>query len=166
MNRFFQALLEKFLVDNLPDHTVRSEHRLNGMLAYVPGWNPRNQQAPVPRPDFLIAKGTQILAILDAKYRDLWENSLPREMLYQLAIYATVHEYGTATILYPTTHAQAREARIEVRNPLHGGRRALVVLRPVSLDRLDGLVSTKQTAAVIRERRMFACELVFGAKPH
>ena len=165
MNRFFQALLEKFLVDNLPDHTVRSEQRLKGMLAYVPGWNPRNQQAPVPRPDFLVSKGTQVLAILDAKYRDLWENPLPREMLYQLAIYATIHECGTATILYPTTHAQATEARIEVRDPLHGGRRALVVLRPVSLDRLEGLVSTKQTAAVLRERRSFARELVFGTKP-
>jgi 5-methylcytosine-specific restriction enzyme subunit McrC len=165
MNRFFQALLGRFLVDNLPDHSVRSEHRLKGMLAYVPGWNPRNQQAPVPRPDFLVTKGTQVLAILDAKYRDLWENSLPREMLYQLAIYATVHECGTATILYPTTHAQATEARIEVRDPLHGGRRALVVLRPVSIDRLERLVSTKQTAAVLRERRSFARELVLGTKP-
>jgi 5-methylcytosine-specific restriction enzyme subunit McrC len=164
MNRFFQALLGKFLEDNLPDHTVRSEHRLRGMLAYVPGWNPRKQQAPVPRPDFLVAKGTQVLAILDAKYRDLWKNSLPREMLYQLAIYATVHECGTATILYPTTHAQAEEARIEVRDPLNGGRRALVVLRPVYLDRLEVLVSTKQSATVLRERRTFARELVFGTK--
>ncbi len=165
MNRFFQALLGKFLVDNIPDHTVRSEHRLKGMLAYVPGWNPRNQQAPVPRPDFLVSKGTQVLAILDAKYRDLWENPLPREMLYQLAIYATIQECGAATILYPTAHAQAIEARIEVRDPLHGGRRALVVLRPVSLDRLERLVSTKQTAVVLRERRSFARELVFGTKP-
>jgi hypothetical protein len=41
----------------------------------------------------------------------------------------------------------------------------LVVLRPVSLDRLEGLVSTKQTAAALRERRSFALELVFGTKP-
>jgi 5-methylcytosine-specific restriction enzyme subunit McrC len=85
-------------------------------------------------------------------------------MFYQLAIYATVHECGTATILYPTTHAQATEARIEVRDPLYGGRTALVVLRPVSLHRLEGLVSTRQTAAVLRERRTFARELVFGAE--
>ena len=77
----------------------------------------------------------------------------------------SIHVGGTATILYPTTHAQAKEARIEVRDPLLGGRRALVVLRPVSLDRLEGLVSTKQTAAVLRERRSFASELVFGTKP-
>ena len=105
------------------------------------------------------------MAILDAKYRDLWENPLPRDMLYQLAIYAMSHEGGTATILYPTTHAQATEARIEVRDPLHGGRRALVVLRPVALERLEGLVSAKPTAAVLRERRSFARELVFGTTP-
>jgi 5-methylcytosine-specific restriction enzyme subunit McrC len=165
MNRFFQMLLGRFLKDNLPDLTVHSEHRLKGMLVYLPGWNPRRQQAPVPRPDFVVSTGAKVLAILDAKYRDLWENSLPREMLYQLAIYATIHEGGTATILYPTTLAQAKEARIEVRDPMLGGRRALVVLRPVSLDRLEGLVSTKQTAAVLRERRSFAHEMVFGTKP-
>ena len=165
MNRFFQALLAKYLTDNLPDLTVRSEHRLKGMLAYVPGWNPRRQQAPVPRPDFLVAKATQVLAILDAKYRDLWENPLPRDMLYQLAIYAMIHEGGTSTILYPTTQAQATEARIEVRDPLGGGRRALVSLRPVPLDRLEGLVSAKPTAAVLRERRSFAHEMAFGSKP-
>jgi hypothetical protein len=40
----------------------------------------------------------------------------------------------------------------------------LIVLRPVSLARLEGLVSTKQTAAALRERRLFAHELVFGTK--
>jgi 5-methylcytosine-specific restriction enzyme subunit McrC len=165
MNRFFQALLGKYLADNLPDHTVRSEHRLKGMLAYVPGWNPRRQQGSVPRPDFLVAKGMQVLAILDAKYRDLWENPLPRDMLYQLAIYAMIHEGRTSTILYPITQAQATEVRIEVRDPLGGGRQALIALRPVPLDRLEGLVSAKPTAAVLRERRLFAHELVFGSKP-
>ena len=165
MNRFFQALLAKYLADNLPDHTVRSEHRLKGMLSYVPGWNPRRQQAPTPRPDFRGIEGPKFLAILDAKYRDLWENPLPRDMLYQLAIYAMIHEGGTSTILYPTAQAQATEARIEVRDPLHGGRRALVALRRSPLDRLERLVSAKPTAAVLRERLSFAHEMVFGSKP-
>jgi hypothetical protein len=86
-------------------------------------------------------------------------------MLYQLAIYAMSHEGGTATILYPTTHVQAREARIEVRDPLKGGRRALVALRPVALDRLERIVLAKPTASVLRERGAFARELVFGDIP-
>jgi len=77
-------------------------------------------------------------------------------------MYATVHESGSATILYPTTHAQATEARIEVRNPLGGQRRALVALRPVLLDRLEALVTAKSTAAVIRKRESLAREMVFG----
>jgi 5-methylcytosine-specific restriction enzyme subunit McrC len=103
------------------------------------------------------------VATLDAKYRDLWEHPLPRDMLYQLAMYAMSNEGGTATILYPTPHDQATEARIEVRHPTNGGRRALVVLRPVALERLAGLISAKPTAAVFRQRQSFAHELVFGA---
>lgn len=165
MNHFFQALLGKFLADNLPECTVHPEHRLKGMLAYVPGWNPRHAHAPTPRPDFLVSQGGKTVAILDAKYRDLWEYPLPREMLYQLAIYATAHEVGAATILYPTVHPGASEARIEVRDPSHGGRRALVVLRPVVLDRLEGLVSAKATASNLRDRWTFARNLVLGSAP-
>lgn len=164
MNRFFQALLARFLGDNLPEYVVRTEHRLKGMFAYLPGWNPRRSQAPTPRPDFLVSQGPKTVAILDAKYRDLWENPLPRDMLYQLAMYAMSQEGGTATILYPTTHAQATEARIEVRDPLLGARRALVVVRPVVLERLEGLISDKPTATSLRESRSFAHSLAFGAK--
>jgi 5-methylcytosine-specific restriction enzyme subunit McrC len=163
MNRFFQALVGKYLSDNLTGHVVRSEHRLKGMFAYVPGCNPRRSQPPTPRPDFVVSQGPKTVAILDAKYRDLWDNPLPRDMLYQLAIYAMVHEGGTATILYPTTDDQATESRIEVRDPVLGGRRALVVLRPVVLGRLAELISAKPTAAVFRQRQSFAHHLVFGA---
>jgi 5-methylcytosine-specific restriction enzyme subunit McrC len=83
-------------------------------------------------------------------------------MLYQLAIYATIHEGGTATILYPTIHAQAKEARIEVRDPLDGERRALVVLRPVLMERMEVLLAAKPNASILRERRALAREMVFG----
>jgi 5-methylcytosine-specific restriction enzyme subunit McrC len=104
----------------------------------------------------------QTVAILDAKYRDLWENPLPRDMLYQLALYAMSYQGGVATILYPTSHAEAAESRIEIRGPKSGERRALVRLRPILLDRLARLVSAKPSPAVLRERRSFAREVVFG----
>ena len=83
-------------------------------------------------------------------------------MLYQLAIYAMSHEGGTATILYPTTHAQATEARIEVRDPIHGGRRALVTMRPVDLARLERVVSARTSPETNRERRRYALRLALG----
>lgn len=162
MNRFFQALLSRFLGEYLADCTVRDEHQLRGMLQYAPGFNPQRQPAPIPRPDFVIEKLGHVVAILDAKYRDLWEQKLPREMLYQLALYATSHACKTATILYPTTDARAQEARLNVRDPLSGSHRAQVQLRPVSLDQLVKLVCEKPTAAHQRLCREYARKLAFG----
>ncbi len=162
MNRFFQALLSRFLGEYLSDHTVRDEHQLRGMLQYAPGFNPRHLPAPIPRPDFVIEQHGHVVTILDAKYRDLWVKELPREMLYQLALYATSHAGKTATILYPTTDVLAREARLNVRDPMRGDHLAQVRLRPVLLDRLEELVLAKPTAAHQRLCREYARNLAFG----
>ena len=58
--------------------------------------------------------GNKIAAILDAKYRDLWERSLPRDMLYQLGMYALSRSGPDrqAVILYPTLEAGAIDQTI------------------------------------------------------
>lgn len=163
MNRFFQALLSRFLHEYLPGYTVRDEHRLQGMLAYDPRRNPQRRRAPAPRPDFVVLQGAHIATMLDAKYRDLWETPLPREMLYQLVIYATsIEAGGRATILYPTLNPAAQEACVEVRDPLAGGRRGEVILRPVAMAHLARLVAGLHGPQQEREAGAYARWLALG----
>lgn len=164
MNRFFQALMSRYLHEYLPGHTVRDEHRLAGMLAYDARRNPKRHRAPLLRPDFVVQRGSRVAAILDAKYRDLWEESLPEAMLYQLVIYATSSEAdGRAVILYPTLDPAAQDACIEVRNSQASSRRAEVILRPVNMLRLERLVARPHTTQQEREATIHARQLVYGA---
>jgi len=163
MNRFFQALLGRFLSEHLPGYEVQSEHQLHGMFAYHPQHNPRHRQSPTPRPDFAIRENGRTLTLLDAKYRDLWETTLPREMLYQLALYAfSQGDDDQAVILYPTLSPEAREAWVEIQHPLTTGRLGRVILRPVDMLYLDKLITAPQTVVMQREQDDFAWHLAFG----
>jgi 5-methylcytosine-specific restriction enzyme subunit McrC len=160
MNRFFQRLLGRFLRDNLPDHEVKEESSLTGMMAYSAGQNPKGRRPPTPRPDFCV-RGNGGTHLLDAKYRDLWEQNLPRDMLYQLAIYALSQKpVGRAAILYPTLNEKAMDAAIEIREPSSGARRAEVLLRPVNLALMAELLSAPISAVAVRQRREFASRMV------
>jgi len=164
MNRFFQALLSRFLREHLTDCTLQDEQRIRGMMRYDPAHNPRGKQSPEPRPDFVITHAGKTIAILDAKYRDLWGRDLPRDMLYQLAIYAlSQRENRMATILYPTIDLAAREAHVLIKDPLNESSAARVILRPVNLLRLDEVTreGSRGTAAEV-ERIVFAGQLAFG----
>ena len=144
--------------------TVRDEYRLKRMLAYNPQHDPWNRPAPTPRPDYAVLHGATVVALLDAKYMDLWDRrSIGRDVLYQLALYALSQPPGTpATILYPATAPSARDARVDISDPVHGGQRAHVVARPVQLDRLEPLLLDAGGAAAVRERAAYAQWLAFG----
>lgn len=106
-----------------------------------PDWNPQGRRAPQPRPDFAVRAPDRPIILLDAKYRDLWARPLPREMLYQLAMYATSGAGDPlAVILHPAADAGAEEARVDIRDVVTGAGRGGVALRPVPLERLAELV--------------------------
>jgi 5-methylcytosine-specific restriction enzyme subunit McrC len=163
MNLFFQSLILRFLTENLEDYSVRDQIAIKGMMSYVPGYNPKRKISPRPRPDYTISKGSKTITMLDAKYCDLSEKDLPVEWLYQLAIYALSQELGGhATILFPTMNIDAKEARIQITDPVHGIYKAQVIMRPVKLLYLNKLISGKSAIAEKKERARYARGLAFG----
>lgn len=162
MNAFFQALLSRFLRENLEGFEVQDERGLRGMMRYNSQFNPQRQKSPTPRPDYVVMKGKTVCSILDAKYRDLWEKNLPREMLYQLVVYAISDEQRRSSILYPTM-VRAKEARIDIADPVHGKHLGQVCLRPVRLQEIETLIGGK-TAQARRDRADYARWLAFGSR--
>lgn len=161
MNTFFQQVISRFLREFLIGHDVLDEVGLKGMMAYVSDFNPQNRKAPTPRPDFVILKNRRVVAILDAKYRDLWEKPLPRDMLYQLAIYAMGQaDCDQATILYPTMDAIATESRVAIFDPVYSKEMGRVGLRPVRIDHLADLVSSQPSTSNRKNCQAFASSLV------
>jgi 5-methylcytosine-specific restriction enzyme subunit McrC len=164
MNGFFQRFLSRFLKEFLEGFTVRDEHTLRGMLRYAKGANPKGRPAPSPRPDFAVQSDGRTIALLDAKYRDLWENNLPREMLYQLATYALSQPAGfQAAILYPSVSSEAAVQRIEINDPVSARARATIELRAVPIVALQELLTDLRSRAARQQCRQIARLLAFGA---
>jgi hypothetical protein len=91
--------------------------------------------------------------------RIMQQNGLPREMLYQLAFYASSQGCpGRATILYPTAVA-AQETWLEISQPVSGEAIGRVILRPVDLIHLESLIRSGTS----REQAAFAGQLALGA---
>lgn len=162
MNAFFQALISRFLRDNLPEHTLQDERQLKGMMSYNLNFHRPSGKSPTPRPDFAVMQGGKVCALLDAKYRDLWAKSLPPQMLYQLAVYAiSQQQRPQSTILYPTSSPLAKEVRIDINDPLHHRHLGQVCLRPVPLGRMAALIEDL-TPSARREQEDLARRLAFG----
>ena len=105
-----------------------------------------------------------VVAVFDAKYRDLWEHALPPGMLYQLAVYAMSQvQCTTASILYPAVHDDAVESRIAIRDPVSGSTRAHFTLRPVNMNWLADLITGADFQMTRRARAEFAKCMAFGA---
>lgn len=159
MNRVWQQLLARVLREWSGEVNVREEFALRGVF-HRNATYPFRRQMPTPRPDFAAFTQGRLIGFLDAKYRDLWELPLPREMLYQLALYAMAQRGGAAAILYPSHSRNALEQWLDMRDPLTGQVRASIALRPVPLEALESLIAAPATARRSEERSAFARSLV------
>jgi 5-methylcytosine-specific restriction enzyme subunit McrC len=142
MNAFFETLVGRLIENCSGGYSVKDQFSLHEMFIYTPGFNPCRRKSPTPRPDFALMKKGRVVKLLDAKYRDLWEKSLPREMLYQLAVYA-VSGIGdkTATILYPSLNDIPTTQKIDINDPISSSKMASVILKPVNLIKIAELLS-------------------------
>ncbi len=149
MNAFFEKLVGKLLKDCVKEYVVKDQFSLHDMFMYTPGFNPRRRESPTPRPDFALLQGGKVVKLLDTKYRDLWENNLTRNMLYQLAIYA-VSGIGdkTATIIYPAVSDEPTVQKIDVKNPVTNTKMASIILKPINLVKVAGLLSKDRNELV------------------
>ena len=162
MNYFFQRLLLRFLCENLTAGRIKGEHAIRNVFAYVPDANPRGQPAPTPRPDYALFSDRKLIGFLDAKYRDVWEKGFSSNWLYQLSIYALASPSCISVMLYATTSPGAREERIQIRQPVPWTSKdaAIVILRPVLLQKVAELVHPGRSRYFTAERRQFANDLV------
>ncbi len=160
MNILWQRLLGRVLHEWLADVDVKQEYALGQLIRPDPDYAPRRRSGHAPRPDFAVFRGGGLLSYLDAKYRDIWEKGLPREMLYQLALYAAAHEGGISSILYPTENHEASEERLRIHRPEDGSLRATVALRPVRLQELEQMIKLPVTDSRAERRARFAAALV------
>lgn len=152
MNAFFETLVGRLLENCGEGYYVKNQFILHDMFIYTPGFNPCGRKSPTPRPDFALMRNGKVVKLLDAKYRDLWEKSLPREMLYQLAIYA-VSGIGdkTSTILYPSMSDEALIQKIDVKDPISDKKMASVILKPLNLIKVSEVIKSEKALTLFVE---------------
>ncbi|MCQ4921468.1 hypothetical protein NE686_00100 [Tissierella carlieri] len=101
-------------------------------------------------------KNGNVVKLLDAKYRDLWDRNLPRDMLYQLAVYARSGVGDKAgTIPYAVLSDVTVVQKIDINNPVSIGKIASVILQPVNLEKITMLIDGD-----IRDQKKYVCSII------
>ncbi|MBU5310924.1 hypothetical protein KQI38_02705 [Tissierella carlieri] len=125
-------------------------------MDYTLAHNPRGRRSSTPRPDFALMKNGNVVKLLDAKYRDLWDRNLPRDMLYQLAVYARSGVGDKAgTIPYAVLSDVTVVQKIDINNPVSIGKIASVILQPVNLEKITMLIDGD-----IRDQKKYVCSII------
>ena len=144
MNLVFERFLGRYLSEHCPDdmrigvQDVRSD-----VFSYVEnagGWN-----QPSIRPDFVVRRRKQVVAIADAKYKNRHENPPSSAELYQLTTYGLAYpmpEPREVLLLHPLARGEFERATTLLFAPSATGQQVRIRLVGVPVDDiLDGSVT-------------------------
>ena len=144
MNLVFERFLGRYLSEHCPDdmrigvQDVRSD-----VFSYVEnagGWN-----QPTIRPDFVIRRRKEVVAVADAKYKNRHENPPSSAELYQLTTYGLAYpmpEPREVLLLHPLARGEFERATTLVFAPSAAGQQVRIRLVGVPVDDiLDGTVT-------------------------
>ena len=134
MASLFERFVARFLTENLPDHEVLTQAKLRHLYRVVRGGPAL--KAPRPRPDLIINRKSDraTIGVYDTKYRDLWSTRLPREILYQMSVYALAWSESRgqdvpAIVLYPAVDGEHPDMEMTLR--VHGASPRRIILRSI-----------------------------------
>jgi len=141
MNMVFERFLGRYLSERSPDDVligmqdVRSD--VFSYLENAGGW-----KQPTIRPDFVIRRGKQVVAVADAKYKNRHENPPSSAELYQLTTYGLAYsmpEPREVLLLHPLARGEFERATTLLFAPSAAAQQVRIRLVGVPVDDLlDG----------------------------
>lgn len=160
MNSLWEDVLERLLHDHAPAGSrVDPQRRIHDLFVFD---GVKRQRTP--RPDFAWMHGERCTRLLDAKYRELDDKGLTRDMLYQLAVYALSQppNFSEVVALYPSEDPMACDKAVIITDPVLKAERGRVIIRPVVVDELS-VALTGRGAAGRESRRLLVSKLLGAA---
>lgn len=143
MNMVFERFLGRYLSEHCPeDVRIGMQDVRSDVFSYLEnggGWN-----QPTIRPDFVLRRFKQVVAVADAKYKNRHENPPSSAELYQLTTYGLAYampEPREVLLLHPLARGEFERATTLLFAPSAAGQQVRIRLVGVPVDDLlDGSI--------------------------
>jgi 5-methylcytosine-specific restriction enzyme subunit McrC len=143
MNMLFERFLGRYLSEHSADDVrVRMQDVRSDVFSYVE--NASGWKQPTIRPDFVLYRGRQVIAVADAKYKNRHENPPSSAELYQLTTYGLAYampEPREVLLLHPLARGEFERSTTLLFAPSATAQQVRIRLVGVPVDDLlDGTV--------------------------
>lgn len=142
MASLFERFVERFLREHLRGMNVSRQKPIEGLYEVVRAPYGSSARDREPRPDILLEREGQVVAVLDTKYKDLKDGHLDRNSLYQMSVYAVAHAPPDAgatpvpvIVLYPREDATPADDVVYAFKHGRQGRQSPIIVRGVDWGR-------------------------------